>query len=449
MPVLLLCLAACGGRPEPIVLEEAAPTPRRLVVWLDETGLDAETASRLAGSGVDLLVVRRGSILLSGGAPVVRLHPAPVVEGALPVAVELEVEGLGGASRDGDADAVWTALAADFDDALPAELILDLPDLGDGAAEFVARLTRSSGLAVVPLLSIDQLETELGRQVARAAGRCIVPAFGVHPDELRGLESRATRPLDVRLAPIRDLGIKVRVAAVLRPLTEPPTPGWAADLDPLTDETVAEMSRTSTLDRSFVVRRATTWAGAAFDPGDTIAVGWVDIPRLHLFLAETHRMLLPEIIGWDLISLPPTGSNLGMDRDELIRYLEGAGPGPDVEVRLDRRGRVLTVEMVNGSVFRSAVTGVGNWVQLELASGSLVAEQRGDFDRVILGRLDDGQWRPTPIGRPDAVRFVENYLAPGERVVTGRVRLPASRSRVVVRWQVQLSDGTVLTGVVD
>ena len=110
---------------------------------------------------------------------------------------------------------------------------------------------------------------------------------------------------------------------------------------------------------------------------------------------------------------------------------------------------VMTVEMTNASVFRSAITGFGNWVQIELESGSLVASSRGSFDRVILGSLKSGEWRSNPTGGPDAVRFVETYLAPGESLKTGNIRLPPSRSRVVVRWQVQLSDGATLTGVVD
>ena len=107
------------------------------------------------------------------------------------------------------------------------------------------------------------------------------------------------------------------------------------------------------------------------------------------------------------------------------------------------------MRLANTSVFRSAITGFGNWLQVELASGALVATSRGDFDRITLGTMDRGEWRPNPSGGPDAVRYVETYLAPGEELKTGSIRLPSSRSRVVVRWQVQLSDGSALTGVVN
>jgi len=445
----LLLMTACVGKGPEHASGEAAPTPRRTVVWLTEEGVDAETAERLASVGVDQFVVRRGVILLSAGAPVVQLLPSPTVEGPIPTAVSLEVPRLALEDYDDAADAVWAALEVDFGDHLPTELILDLPELGNGASGFVSRLAQNSGLEVVPILSVSQLESEIGRAVAKAAHRCIVPLFGSQETDLRGLGEMDSQPLSVRLAAINDLGVRVRVAIALRPRTEPDVGGWAQDINPLTDETVAEIKRTSTLDRSFQTKRPLTWGGHSFGAGQTIAVAWVDAARLGLFLTESHRTILPEITGWDLVSLPPVGSNLGLDREELIRYFGGEGPAPDIDVQVKRSGRNLTVRLANTSVFRSAITGFGNWVQVELESGMLVATSRGSFDRVILGTIERGEWRPNPSGGPDAVRFVETYIAPGEELQTGSVRLPSSRSKVRVRWQVQLSDGSAVTGVVD
>jgi hypothetical protein len=442
-------LAACGGPSLETTVDEVPLTPRRLVVWVDGGGIDAEIGDRLASVGVDQIVVHRGTVLLSGGAPVVQLRPAPPVGGPVPVAVVLEVRGLDDEDRSSAAEAVWASLEADFGDRSPAELILDLRDLGGAAPGFVERLQHRSGLAVVPLLSLEQLQTEAGRAVARAANSCIVPVFGTVGGELRGLRGMPAQPLAAKLEPIRDLGVKVRVAAALRPLTDPPTRGWAEDLDPLTDEANATIRRTSTLDRSFVVARPLSWGGTAFTEGQTIAVTWIDTARLNTFLAESHRVILPEIVGWDLVSLPPAGPNLGLDRDELIRYLGGEGPAPKVTVDIRRRGRSVAVVVTNPGPFRSAVTGFGNRIQIELASGSLVASSRGGFDRIVLGTMERGEWSPNPAGGPDAVRFIETYLAPGETIETGTVRLPSSRSRIVVRWQVQLSDGRVIGGIVE
>lgn len=445
----MLFLGACSENGSERRAGDVAPTPRRMVVWLDADGVDAETAGRLAASGVDQLVVRRGAVLLSGRAPVVQMLPNPVVEGSIPTAVALEVRGLASKTDDHAADAVWSALEADFGGQLPSELILDLPDTGPSAADFVRRLAQQSGLAVVPVLSISQLQTDEGRAVAETAHRCIVPVFGSQGADLRGLDDLGTQPLKARLAAIRDLDIRIRIAVALRPRTEPEVSAWAEDVDGLTDGEVAEIKRSSALDRSFAIRRPVTWGGVAFAAGQTLAVSWVDTSKLNLYLGESQRMVLPEIGGWDLVSLPPPGNNLGLDREELIGYLAGEGPDPAVDVRVGRSGRSVTVSVVNPSPFRSAVTGFGNWVQLELERGALVTSSRGNFDRVILGSVRSGEWQPNPPGGPNAVRFVETYLAPGEELKTGTIRLPSSRSRITVRWQIQLSDGRTVGGVVD
>jgi len=445
----LLALSACADRNRSRDAGEVAPIPKKLTVWLTGDGIDADTADRLAEVGVDRLVVRRGSILLSAGAPVVRLLSSPPVEGPIPVAVALEVRGLGSTIDDDAAESVWAALEADFGDRPPAQLILDLPELGDGASGFVSRLAQRSGLAVVPILTAAQLDTESGRAVARAAHQCIVPAFGPQDADLRGLGETDSRPLSAKLAAIRNLDVRVRVAVALRPKTSPEVDAWAEDPDVLTDDATAEIKRTSTLNRSFSTKRPLTWGGRSFAAGETIAVAWVDAAKLGLYLTECHRTILPEVDGWDLVSLPPLGPNLGLDRDELIRYLAGDGPAPDVDVQVQRNGRTLVVRLANPSVFRSAITGFGNWVQVELESGMLVATSRGTFDHVILGEVRDGEWHPNPTGGPNAVRFAETYLAPGEELETGPIRLPSNRSKVRVTWQIQVSDGSAATGIID
>jgi hypothetical protein len=445
----MVLLAGCSDRAIEHLGGNVAPTPRRLVVWLDDDGVDAESAARLADSGVDQLVVRRGVIRLSNAAPVVQLLPRPPVAGSIPVSAALELRGVGSDTDEKSADAVWAALEADFGDRPPPELILDLPHADESTATFISRLARQSGLAVIPVLTVSQLQTEAGRAVARAAHRCIVPVFGAQDEDLRGLDDMETQPLQARLSAIKDLDVRIRVAIALRPKTNPVVGIWAQDFDPLTDGEAAEIKRTSTLDRTFLTRRPLTWGGRDFGGGQSIAVAWVDASRLGFFLRESQRVVLPEIEGWDLVGLPPVGPNLGLDRDELIRYLAGEGPDPTVDLRLNRNGRLLTVELINTSVFRSAITGFGNWVQIELASGALVASSRGSFDRVTLGSVKSGEWQSNPTGGPDAVRYAETYLAPGESLTTGNIRLPSSRSTVVVRWQIQLSDGATLTGVVD
>jgi hypothetical protein len=92
------------------------------------------------------------------------------------------------------------------------------------------------------------------------------------------------------------------------------------------------------------------------------------------------------------------------------------------------------------------VSGVGNWLEVSVVSGSLVAESRGSFDRLVLGSVEGDQWNPRYLGAPSAARYSEIYLAPGEQLNTGPVRLSSRRAQVRVRWQLLLSSGEVLTG---
>ena len=139
-------LGCGGGGPS---FQEVAPTPRRLVVWLGAEGLDAETAARMRAAGGDEVVVRRGSMNLSGRAPVLRFNSTPPIEGAIPVGIALEVQGVREDLDRAAAEAVWRAIDAELDGSVPAELILDLPRLTQSLDAFVTALTEVSGVSVV------------------------------------------------------------------------------------------------------------------------------------------------------------------------------------------------------------------------------------------------------------------------------------------------------------
>ena len=444
---LLMAVAACGGETSNFL--EVAPAPRRLVMWLENGEIDAETSALLQAAGVDEIVLRRGRLDLAGRAPVLRFVPAGEVAGSIPVGIALEVgevrEGLDKAA----AEAVWRAIEAEFGGSIPAELILDLPRLAEGLGDFIVHLSQTSGLAVVPLLGFEQLQTELGLEVAKAARTCIVPAFGTDDADLRAIGELDPLPLEEKLRPLAGSGVRVRAAIVLRSRTEPPVAASGDDLDPLTEGQTATVSTDTTLDRKFVFEKPVEWNGRSWKAGDAVAVRWMDAVRLHAALGEIHRLALPDVAGWDLVPLPAEDMRLGLSREALLRYLGGEGPGPDIQVEVDRNGRSLRVKLSNPSPFATAVSNHGNWVLVSVDEGWLVAEGRGSFDRSSLGTVRRGKWESGDHDRMNAVRFVEVYVAPGEEIVSGWVRVPSSRSRVTVRWRFSLSDGSELTGKVE
>lgn len=437
----LLLLGCGGGGPS---FQEVAPTPRRTVVWLGDEGLDAATAERMRLAGVDEVVVRRGSMNLGGRAPVLRFNTMPPVEGAIPVGIALEVQG---AHEDLDraaAEAVWRAISAELDGSVPAELILDVPRLSEGFGEFVTDLTEISGVSVVPLLSFDQLQDGPGLRAAESARICVVPAFGTDGADLRGVRELDPLPLRKKLEALGATGVRVRLAMVVTPRAEPAIEGPGDDLDPLT--AAATVSTTSTLDRTFTFERAATWSGRNWTPGESVALRWVDAARLHAALQEMHRLVLPEVAGWDLVVLPPEGRALGFGRETLLRYLEGEGPGPEVDVEVERDGQILRVLLTNSGRFVTAVTNHGNWVQVSVGEGWVRARDQGSFDGLRRGKVQGDSWREGGSDQLNGVRFTEIYLGPEERVASGWVRLPSSRSTVTIQWHLTLSDGSAVTG---
>jgi hypothetical protein len=46
----------------------------------------------------------------------------------------------------------------------------------------------------------------------------------------------------------------------------------------------------------------------------------------------------------------------------------------------------------------------------------------------------------------NAVRFQEFYLAPGEEVVSGVVRVPSAGTEITVRWHFTLASGKTMSG---
>lgn len=404
------------------------------------------TAAELRMVGVDTVIVRRGVLDLAGAAPVLGFHPKPPIEGDLPVGIALRVEGAGEGLDEEMAQAVWRAIAAQEGDRLPVEVVLDLPEVPPGMAEFVAELARVSGVPMVPLFSVSQLgDDEVGR-VAAQAGVCLVPVGGTGHSALRGVGEGGNVPLRKRLEPLVGLGVSVRAAIGLVPVTLPAIDRWGDDLNPLTESVNSEVKTTSELDRTFVLSRALDWSGRSWNSSSRLAVAWWDTAKLGAKLTEIDRLALPDVAGWDLVHLPPPGDRLGMGQEVLLRYLAGEGPGPEVRLDATRSGRTVKVSLLNTGPFVSAVSGVGNWLEVSVSQGSLVVNAIGSFDRLELGTRRGGSWQAKQGSVADAVRFGETYVAPYEQLETGTMRISVSRAQVRVRWHILLSSGEEVTG---
>ena len=253
-------------------------------------------------------------------------------------------------------------------------------------------------------------------------------------------------PLWKKLEPLARTEVRVRPAVVLRPRTEPTLDSPGEDLDPLTEDQTTTVSTKSTLDRTFNFEKSATWSGRTWQRGDSLAVSWMDVSKLHAALAEIQRLVLPEVAGWDLVPLPAEGQSLGMTGESLRRYLMGEGPEPDIRVQVERSGRSIRIRVTNPSPFGTAVSRFGNWVQVTVPDGWLQARDRGAFEQRSVGRLKGTELLQGNLDSVNTVRYQEYYVAPGEEIVSGTISVPSSRTAIDVQWQFTLSSGTVMTG---
>ncbi|MCD4749551.1 MAG: hypothetical protein K8R59_09260 [Thermoanaerobaculales bacterium] len=439
-----LCVITAGCWNGGVDVGASRPLERRTVVWVDQT-VDEDLAASLGRAGVSMLVVRRGAVDLSSQTPVLRISHAPLIAGEIPVASALRLDAKGTRLDPEIAEPLWQVLGSALG-GTPAELVLDLPRLPEGTDDFIRRLTLISGLTVVPILTVEQLWTPSGVRVAQAAGTCVVPLYGPERAGLRGTEQMVTEPIAERLAPLVGSGVRVRPAVVLHPVTEPGLDHWGEGLVPLCDSGAAKISASSVLGRTFVLQRETFWSRRRWASGERIDVRWMDGSQLHSAFQEIGRLMLPEIDGWDLVSLPPSGDALGMGREGLIAYLDGRGPGPEIRIERSRTGRSLRVSLSNPSPFSSAVSNSGHWLEISIPKGALVVRERGDFDRMVLGSLRSGEWKQGIQGGVDAVRFGATFIGAFSRMSTGSIRLPSSGTSYEIRWRVVLSNGEVVSG---
>ncbi len=422
------------------------PLPRRSVVWLDADGVDGATAALLARRGVDELVVRRGVASLAGDVPVLRLAASPPITGPIPTGIVLRLDGLRPDLDPNLADVLWRGIESDLGRGVSAELLLDLDATPIGTSAFIGRLAQMSSVPVLPVLLPEQLADEEALRVVAVSRGVVVPAFGSVATFRRGAHE-SVRPLAELLAPLVGTGARVRVAVVLEPESQPPLSQWREGLGALVDDGATEVSTSSQLDRTFTFRRTMSWNGRAWRTGEQVAVRWMDVARLNQALGAIGRLAMPEVGGWDLVSLPPEGRGLGIGRDALLAYLAGEGPEPELTVTADRRGGTVRATLSNLGPFASAVASFGNWVEISADGGGVAADERGDFDHISLGsRGPDGELRRIDAGGVTAVRFATTFVGPGAKLTTGPVRLPRSRSTATVRWQIVLSTGETVSG---
>jgi len=440
----LAILVSCGGGQSERLGLDTPVTPLKKVVWMDQASLSPGFALRLDRAGVDEVVIRLGSVSFGTGTPVLRLVRSSGFDRTIPLGVALEVEGLDGDLQRSHVQSMWQALSEEFGEL--AEIIIDEEMPSENTALLINLLKEVSGVPVAVVISIEQSKTEFGLAAVRSADVVVIPAFGVEGTDLRGVRDGAGEMLSKRLAHLSTEAIRVRIAISLKPRTDPELGQWGEDLNLICDGDVSDVARSSKLDRSFDFLKSVSWSGRDWKPGQSIAVSWVDAARLNLYMNEIVPLMIPDVAGWDFVSIPAPSEDLGIGRDAIVEYLGGRGPAPEFELDVRRAGSQLDIYLINRSPFTSGVSAYGNWLQVSTEIGVLVVEDRGGFDRVILGTKRSGEWTALNSTSADAVRFEETYIGSQENLRAGRIRLSKRRAPVLVEWHAILTTGEEIEG---
>ena len=446
--------AGCRGRSGP-----ARRLPASITVELGAPGppVDAALAARLSSIGAQSFFLPAVAGSAEGEsvafAAVERSDPA-----SLPGVVYLEVGGTGDFDpplrRDSKrvASALWEALGPAVRHPSPrvagVHLAWRVRDSTEGYASILDFVRRRLPPNWTLSVSVDTRIPESGRNrwksVAQKTDFLVANLFGRRPD---------VRPEGLRFqASLEDLAdLEVPVYAGFAPQ------GWGVVRMPdgapgpfIPDGAVNELSKDRRFDFSF---------------GDVLTDPDEDV---YVFTAKQEARLPRE-------RTVPAGSTVTFREarvSDLLRSLADAKAAPGKVIRFaslsdgshlfgmktleevlfgrDLRPRLafsvgsvdggLALVAVNPNAEWSALSRINNWVDLRIEGARVFDLRPGEFDRFVF--LDE-KGRPVTAARARTIRLFENFVAPGESIATGPIRV-SGRPAMSASAHLTLPDGKTL-----
>jgi hypothetical protein len=446
--------AGCRGRVGP-----GRRLPASITIELGAPGspVDAALSARLSSIGAESFFLPAVAGSAEGEsvafAAIERSDP-----GSLPGATYLEVVGSGDfdppLKRDPKkvASELWDALGPVVRRPSPrvagVHLSWRVRDSTEGYAALLDLVRRRLPPNWTLSVSVDRKIPENGRDrwksVARKADFLVANLFGRRPDD---------RPEGLRLqASLEDLtDLDLPVYAGFAPQ------GWGVVRMPdgapgpfLPDGAINELSKDRRLDFSF---------------GDVLSDPDEDV---YVFTAKQEVRLPRE-------RTVPAGSTVTFREarvSDLVRSLADAKAAPGKVIRLsslsdgghlfgmktleevllgrELRPRLafsaghveggLALVAVNPNAEWSALSRINNWIDLRVDGVRVLDVRPGDFDRFVF--LDE-KGRPVTPARARTIRLFENFVAPGESIATGPIRV-SGRPALSASAHLTLPDGKTL-----
>jgi hypothetical protein len=89
----------------------------------------------------------------------------------------------------------------------------------------------------------------------------------------------------------------------------------------------------------------------------------------------------------------------------------------------------------------SSLSRLNNWIDVRVDGARILDVRPGDFDRFL---FLDANGRPVGVARAHTIRLFENFVAPGESMATGPIRL-AGAAPIFASAHLVLPDGRTVT----
>ena len=175
------------------------------------------------------------------------------------------------------------------------------------------------------------------------------------------------------------------------------------------------------------------WGGPA-RPGDTLTFRERRIDDYTRALAQA-RAARGRVVRLEGFEEDGRWNGFGALEDELL------GRSLEPKLAFSRAGGDAVVA-VNTGAEGSELSRINTWIDVAVPGARVLDARAGDFDRFLF--LDD-RGRPALEPRARTIRFFENYIAPGESMRTGPIRLSKPVEMIVTGHVATVDGKTLLT----
>lgn len=169
------------------------------------------------------------------------------------------------------------------------------------------------------------------------------------------------------------------------------------------------------------------------------------------FLVSASRWAVPNLRGRVFLveGVPKDGHLVGYPAVRALLTGKPLEARLEVEAVPGESGRGYTefsVHATNAGPTPTDLSHYNNWIQIRVEGGTVALVKPGDFDRYEQLTSEADGYKPTSSSRAVVCRLFENIFAPGERNLSGPIRVAGTHPRVFLSWHLTLPDGKVTNG---